>query len=92
MGEAGPQGSGITVEMLRETFPGWTIVPTAGRLLAFRRGYFDYSGPASLFRGCVVAGTPEGLADQLCAQAWLESLTEAEVGALWRRRLMGAVR
>jgi hypothetical protein len=82
----------ITVGMLRETFEQWTIGEAAGRFLAFRRGYFADSGPASLIRGCVIAGSPEGLADQLCMQAWLESLTEKQVAALWRERLTGAHR
>lgn len=74
----------VTVEMLRETFDAWTVAETGGRFLAYRTGYSNYSGPRSLIRGCVIAQTAEGLAEQLCLQAWLEALPAAELEAVWR--------
>jgi hypothetical protein len=74
----------ITVEMLRATFDQWTIGETAGRFLAIRTGCFAATGPASLIRGCVIADTPEGLAEQLGIQAWLQSLSAAKLEAAWR--------
>jgi hypothetical protein len=81
---AGLLGS-ITVEMLRATFDHWTIGEREdGRLLAIRSGCFVADGPRSLIRGCVIADTPAGLAEQLGIQAWLEALTAAELEAVWR--------
>jgi hypothetical protein len=74
----------ITVQMLRETFDEWTIGEAAGRLLAIRTGSFGAIGPRSLIRGCVVAETTTGLAEQLGIQAWLESLSAAQLEAVWR--------
>jgi hypothetical protein len=82
-GLAGMLGS-ITVDMLRETFDQWTIGETADRFLAIRAGYFAAFGPRSLIRGCVMAGTATGLAEQLGIQAWLESLSAAELKAVWQ--------
>ena len=75
---------GVTLEMLRATFDGWTAAETGGRFWAVRSGSFTAVGPESLIRGCVMAGTAVGLADQLCLQAWLESLPAAELAAVWR--------
>jgi hypothetical protein len=76
----------ITVEMLRATLDHWSIAEreTDGRLLAIRSGCFDAVGPRSLIRGCVMADTPVGMAEQLGIQAWLEALTAAELEAVWR--------
>jgi hypothetical protein len=86
--ELGELLGSITVGMLRETFDEWTIGEAAGRFLAVRTGCFFADGPRSLIRGCVIAGTLEGLADQLGVQAWLESLPEAELAGLWRDGMM----
>jgi hypothetical protein len=102
-GNAGPEAAvtdaelgellgSITVEMLHETFEQWTIGEAAGRLLAVRTGCFGADGPRSLIRGCVMADTTVGLAEQLGIQAWLESLSAAELEAVWRERLTGAPR
>jgi hypothetical protein len=76
----------ITVEMLRATFDHWTIAEREddGRLLAIRSGCFVADGPRSLIRGCVLADTTTGLAEQLGIQVTLESLTAAELEAVWR--------
>jgi hypothetical protein len=83
--EVGELLGSLTVEMLRETFDHWTIAKreTGGWLLAIRSGWFDADGPRSLIRGCVMADTTTGLAEQLGIQAWLESLTAAELEAVW---------
>jgi hypothetical protein len=102
-GNAGPEAAvtdaelgellgSITVEMLHETFEQWTIGEAAGRLLAVRTGCFGADGPRSLIRGCVMADTTVGLAEQLGIQAWLESLPAAGLEDLWRERLTGAPR
>jgi hypothetical protein len=74
----------ITVEMLRETFDQWTIGETAERLVAIRTGCFVAIGPRSLIRACVMADSAARLAEQLGLQAWLESLSGAELEAVWR--------
>jgi hypothetical protein len=79
--------AGITVAMLRETFDNWTIGEVDGCLWAFRAGTFTGEGPRSLLRPCVTAGSAPGLADQLCLQARLESLSAAELEAVWRHGL-----
>jgi hypothetical protein len=71
--------------MLRETFPEWRIAAARGRWWAMRGGYFDITGgPGSLICAAVCAATLDGLADQLCLQAWLRSLRPAELEAVWR--------
>jgi hypothetical protein len=74
----------ITVQMLRETFDQWTIGEAAGRLLAIRTGFFGAIGPRSLICGCLMADTTTGLAEQLAIQAWLGSLSAAQLEAVWR--------
>ena len=78
----GPPGD-VTLEMLRATFDGWTVAESGGRFWAVRSGSFTAFGPQSLIRGCVSAGTAAGLADQLCLQAWLESLPADELETVW---------
>jgi hypothetical protein len=74
----------VTLEMLRETFDQWTIGRVSGRLIAIRSGIFATQGPRSLIRGCVLADTVDGLAEQLGIQAQLEALPAADVEAVWR--------
>jgi hypothetical protein len=82
----------VTVEMLRETFPEWRIAAARGRWWAMRGGYFDITGgPGSLICAAVYAATLDGLADQLCLQAWLRSLRPAELEAVWRSLFPAAV-
>jgi hypothetical protein len=66
------------------TFDQWTIAQASSRFWAFRTGIFTAEGPRVLIKACVMAGTAERLADQLCLQAWLESLAAGELEAVWR--------
>jgi hypothetical protein len=81
---------GVTVDMLRETFDHWRIGEVAGRWWAVRSGTVAADGPRSLVRPVVSAGTLEGLADQLCVQAWFASLSAAELEAVWRDQTLPA--
>ncbi|HEY0932448.1 MAG TPA: hypothetical protein VGD91_01790 [Trebonia sp.] len=78
----------ITLEMLRETFDHWTIGTANDRLWAFRTGDFAAGGARSLIRACVMADTATRLAEQLCIQAWLQSLSAGELEAVWREGTM----
>lgn len=83
-GTAGAGPGGITADMLRETSGHWRIGEAAGRWRAVRSGTVPADGPRSPIRPVVGAGSLEGLAGQLCLQAWLASLSAAELEAVWR--------
>lgn len=94
MNEAAPQAAGtgrapdwfgaLTAGMVRETFDHWWIFEACGKWRAFRSGMAAGEGPASLIQPVVTAAGLTGLAEQLCMQEWLQSLSAAELEAVWR--------
>lgn len=89
-GLAAVAGMRLTPEQLRASFPGWRIHAHEGRWWARRGGTVEHSGPGSLLRRVLFAGTLEGLAEQLGVQEALDGLSEAQLEAAWREaRLPG---
>lgn len=84
-GAAGTGGLGvITAGMLRATFDHWRVFEQGGRWWATRPGVVEEYGPRSLIRPLVVAGSLEGLGEQLSVQEWLRRMPAAELEAVWR--------
>jgi hypothetical protein len=85
--EALPDFAGpFAVEHLRAIFGHWRIFTTSGRWYALRSGHTSSaSGPESLLRACLWAGTLEGLGMQLCMQQWLSSLSAERLREVWQQ-------
>lgn len=74
----------ITEAMLRETFPQWRIFGHLGAWWAARPGVRKDDGPESLLLRVVTAPDLTSLADRLCLQEWLDSLSPEQLAAVWR--------
>jgi hypothetical protein len=91
--EALPNFAGpFAVEHLRAIFDHWRIFTTNGKWYALRSGHTSStSGPESLLRACLWAGTLEGLGMQLCMQHWLSSLSAERLREVWQQVVGTAV-
>jgi hypothetical protein len=74
----------ITPEMLMETFPRWRVFESGGIWWARRPGQQAADGPESLLQVAVGDRSLNGLADKLCLQEHLNTLTPDELTAVWR--------
>jgi hypothetical protein len=82
----------ITAEGLRQTFPHWRIFPGDGSWWAVRGGIGRWDGPESLLLRALTAPDLTALAEQLCIQDWLDSLTAQELAEVYRSAITGDTR
>jgi hypothetical protein len=69
----------LDLDSVRATFPGWRIGGAPGNWYAFRGGLAALDGPWSLLRRHLRADTLMALAEQLCLQEYLDSLSDQEL-------------
>jgi hypothetical protein len=74
----------ITLEGVRRVFPLWRIFPAEGAFWAVRGGWQPWSGPESLLLRALTSTDLTDLAEKLCMQEWLDSLTPEGLAAVWR--------
>jgi hypothetical protein len=88
-GAPGMAGTGkITVVMLRQTFAEWQVFEHDGTWWAARGGVQAWSGPRSLIQRVLSSADLTVLAEKLCAQEWLDTMTEAELAAFYQASLV----
>jgi hypothetical protein len=75
----------LDLDSVRATFPGWRIGGAPGNWYAFRGGLAALDGPWSLLRRHLRADTLMALAEQLCLQEYLDSLSDQELAEVWQR-------
>lgn len=75
----------LDIESLRTAFPDWRLGGARGNWFAIRGGLEVTSGPRSLLRRCLSASTLEALAEKLCLQEYLDSLSDHEPADVWQR-------
>ena len=73
----------ITPDILRKTFPSWRIFCHLGVWWAIRGGHEALYGPQSLRRCVLTAPQLIALAEKLCLQEWLDSLSPDELAAVY---------
>jgi|SRR5271165_2698499 len=83
-GDRGIARGEITVEMLRQTFPGWRIFQSNGTWWAIRGGVQTWHGPRSLLLRSLAESDLLTLADRLCAQEWLDGLDDDALEAVYK--------
>jgi hypothetical protein len=75
----------LDLESLRAACLDWHIAGSSGNWHAFRGGIFMLDGPWSLLRRHLRADTLLALAERLCLQAHLDSLSDQELAEVWQR-------
>jgi hypothetical protein len=82
----------VTAAMLADTFPDWRVFRAGRRWHAMRDGTWHNDGtPRSLLRHALSAPDLDGLAEQLCLQAWLDDMGEQKRAAVWRDTVLPAL-
>jgi hypothetical protein len=75
----------LGLDSVRATFSSWHVGGSCGNWYAFRGGAVALSGPRSLLHRYLHTGTLLALAEQLCLQEYLDSLSDQELAEVWQR-------
>ena len=77
--------SQLDLASLRAACPGWHIAGSSDNWHAFRGGLSMLDGPWSLLRRHIHAATLVDLAEQLCLQTHLDTLSDQELAEVWQQ-------
>lgn len=74
----------LDLDMLRATFPSWSVGGSPGYWFAVRGGFTAHDGPRSLLRCHLNATSLLALAEKLCLQEYLDGLSDDELEDAWQ--------
>lgn len=78
-------GVALSADMLRRAFPHWRIAERPDYCFAHSEGICEFDGPGSLLRCFLTARTLVALAEKLCLQEHLNTLSDRELADVWDR-------
>ncbi|HEY1821423.1 MAG TPA: hypothetical protein VGG83_15975 [Trebonia sp.] len=80
-----PAAIAFGADVLRRAFPDWRIAERPDYCFAHSEGICELDGPRSLLRCFLTASTLAGLAEKLCLQEHLNTLSDRELADVWDR-------